>query len=86
MATVTIQLPARLFAALRRSPQEAKEVEKEILLAAAIEWYRQGMISQGRAAEIAGVPRADFIDALTARQIEVVQIDLETLGRDVEGA
>ena len=86
MATVTIQLPARLFATLQRSPQEAKEVEKEILLAAAIDWYRRGMISQGRAAEIAGIPRADFIDALAARQIEVVQIDLGTLGRDVERA
>ena len=86
MATVTIQLPARLFAALRRSPQEAKEVENEIPLAAAIDWYRRAMISEGRAAEIAGIPRADFIDALAARQIEVVEIDLETLGRDVERA
>lgn len=86
MATVTIELPARLFAALQRSPQDAREVEKEILLAAAIDWYRRGMISQGRAAEIAGIPRADFIDALAARQIEVVQVDLDTLGQDIERA
>jgi hypothetical protein len=30
-----------------------------------IEWYRQGLVSQGRAAEIAGVARADFIDGRT---------------------
>lgn len=86
MATVTIELPARLFAALGKSPRDAREVEKEILLAAAIDWYRRGMISQGRAAEIAGIPRADFIDALAARQIEVVQVDLDTLGQDIERA
>ena len=45
-------------------------------LAAAIEWYRQGVISQGRGAEIAGIPRADFIDALAERKVDVVQVDL----------
>jgi len=48
-----------------------------VRLAAAIDWYRRGVIFQGRAAEIAGVARADFIDALAARWIEVVQIDFD---------
>jgi predicted HTH domain antitoxin len=56
MATVTIELPARLFAALQRSPNEATAIEKDVLLAAAIDWYRRGLVCQGRAAEIAGVP------------------------------
>jgi predicted HTH domain antitoxin len=41
------------------------------------------LISQGRAAEVAGIPRADFIDALAARKIEVVQVDLEALDREL---
>ena len=41
------------------------------------------MLSQGRAAEIAGVPRADFIDALAARRIEVVQVDPDKLPREL---
>ena len=83
MAVLTIDLPEDIFATLRRSP---RELEKEVRLAAAIDWYRQGLISQGRGAEIAGVPRADFIDAMAARKIEVVQIDLEALERDLEHA
>jgi predicted HTH domain antitoxin len=83
MAVLTIDLPEEIFATLRRSP---RELEREVRLAAAIDWYRQGLISQGRGAEIAGVPRADFIDALAARKIEVAQIDLETLERDLEHA
>jgi predicted HTH domain antitoxin len=80
MTTVTIELPDGVFSTLRRSP---REVEKEVRLAAAIDWYRRGVISQGRAAEIAGIPRADFIDALAAREIEVVQIDFDALDRDL---
>jgi predicted HTH domain antitoxin len=83
MAVLTIDLPEEIFATLRRSP---RELEREVRLAAAIDWYRQGLISQGRGAEIAGVPRADFIDALAARKIEVAQIDLEALERDLEHA
>ncbi len=52
-------------------------------LAAAIDWYRQGLVSQGRAAEIAGVSRADFIEALAARKIEVVQIDPDELEQEL---
>ena len=80
MTTVTIELPDDVFSTLRRSP---REVEKEVRLAAAIDWYRRAVISQGRAAEIAGIPRADFIDALAAREIEVAQIDFDALDRDL---
>jgi predicted HTH domain antitoxin len=83
MAVLTIDLPEEIFATLRRSP---RELEREVMLAAAIDWYHRGLISQGRGAEIAGVPRADFIDALAARKIEVAQIDLEALERDLERA
>ena len=48
-------------------------------LAAAIEWYRRGLLSQGRAAELAGVPRAAFIDELARRKVEVFRVNLEEL-------
>ncbi|HLX10607.1 MAG TPA: UPF0175 family protein [Thermoanaerobaculia bacterium] len=83
MAVVTIDLPEELYATLRRSP---RELTRDVRLAAAIEWYRSGLISQGRAAEVAGVPRADFIDALAARKVDVVQVDLDALDQDLEHA
>jgi len=81
MTRVTIELPDGVFSSLRRTP---REVEQEVRLAAAVDWYRRGMISQGRAAEIAGIPRADLIDALAARGIEVVQVDFDALDRELE--
>ena len=83
MAIITIDLPEEIYATLRRSP---RELERDVRLAAAIDWYRLGLISQGRGAEVAGLPRADFIDALAARKIEVAQIDLDSLERDLKHA
>jgi predicted HTH domain antitoxin len=41
-----------------------------------------GLVSQGRAAELAGISRADFIDALAVRRIDVVHVDDDDLGAD----
>ena len=78
---VTIELPDDVFATLRRSPAE---VEREMRLAAAIDWYRRGLVSQGRAAELAGVSRTAFIDALAARKIDVIPVDVDELRAEVE--
>ena len=45
MATVTVEVPDDAFSALRRSP---KEFAREMRLAAAIQWYHQGLVSQGK--------------------------------------
>lgn len=76
MPTLTIELPE-----IDRSPEELK---RDVRLAAAIDWYRQGLISQGRGAEIAGISRADFIDALAERRVDVVQIDVDSLKRELD--
>jgi hypothetical protein len=41
--------------------------------AAAVKWYELRWISQGRAAEIAGVPRTEFIDALSRYEVSPFQ-------------
>jgi predicted HTH domain antitoxin len=81
MTSVTIELPDELPGSLHRS---RTELEKDIKLAAAIDWYRQGLISQGRAAEVAGVSRAAFLDALAARKIDVFHVDVDELKREIE--
>lgn len=80
MATLTIDLPEKVFSDLKRSPTE---VEKDVRLAAAIEWYRRGLLSQGRAAELAGIARADFIDELARRKVEVFSVDFEELRAEI---
>jgi predicted HTH domain antitoxin len=78
--TLSINLPDEVLFELHQSPDEA---ERDARLAVAIEWYRRGALSQGRAAEIAGLARADFMDELAARKIDVVQPDLAELRREM---
>ncbi|MCP9439033.1 MAG: UPF0175 family protein [Nitrospira sp.] len=83
MATLTIELPEGAFSALRRSPQE---FAKEMRIAAAIQWYAQQQISQEKAAEIAGLNRAEFLDELFRRRVPASQVTLQELVKEIERA
>ena len=60
--TIEIAIPDEVFLGLRKSPQK---VSAELRIAAAVKWYETDMVSQGKAAEIAGLSRSDFIAALS---------------------
>jgi predicted HTH domain antitoxin len=53
-------------------------------LAAAIYWYDRGMISQGKGAEIAGLSRADFLDALFRAKVPACQVTADELKEELE--
>ena len=80
MTTIHVTVPDEAFSALRRSPEEFAE---EMRLAAAIHWYSRGMISQERAAAIAGLDRTDFILALSRAGMDAFVVDMRSLRREV---
>ena len=53
-------------------------------IAAAVKWYELGEISQGKAAEIAGLTRADFINALSRYQVSPWQDTQTELQEELE--
>ena len=53
--------------------KEPEEFAKELHLAAAVKWYELGKISQEKAAEIAGVTRSEFLEALAEYKIDFMQ-------------
>lgn len=61
MVRMTIEVPEGALAALRKDPHG---FAREMRLAAAVKWYELRLISQGRAAEIAGISRSEFLGAL----------------------
>jgi predicted HTH domain antitoxin len=81
MATVTIEVSDDAFAALRRSPQEFAQ---EMRVAAAIHWYHRKLISQGKAAEIAGLSRREFLEALFREQVPACQVTIEELAEELK--
>ena len=70
----SIALPDGIFEAVRKAPDE---VAQEMRIAVAVRWYAQGLISQGKGAEIAGLTRSQFIDALGLAGVPACQ---ETIG------
>lgn len=58
---VSIELPQDVFSALRQDPATFVQ---EMRIAAAVKWYEIERVSQAKAAEIAGLSRAEFLTAL----------------------
>ncbi|MEH2126112.1 UPF0175 family protein [Nostoc sp.] len=80
MRTIPIQLPETVFSALRKNPDEFIQ---EMRIAAAVKWYELGDISQAKAAEIAGLTRAEFINALSRYQVDFIQYTAEELAEEL---
>lgn len=76
MVQVTFELSEGALAALRKDPAS---FGREMRLAAAIKWYELRLVSQGRAAEIAGVSLAELIDALARFGVTPFQVSADEL-------
>lgn len=83
MTQLTLQMPESAFATMHQAPNE---FALEMRVAAAVKWYELGRMSQGRAAEIAGLSRAAFIDALSRYKVSPFQYTAEELVEEMRDA
>ncbi len=78
--TISFEVSPGTFSALRLSP---KEFTREMRVAASVQWYAQGAISQGKAAEIADLNRGEFLEELFRRKVPACQVTYEELIEEI---
>lgn len=81
--SLKLDMPEGAFSALRL---DHEGMVKELRLVAAVKWFEMAMVSQEKAAEIAGLSRADFIFSLARFGVSPVQYSVEELKRELNSA
>ena len=77
--TISLTLPLSIFSVLKKTPEE---FSKDLRLTAAAKWYEMGVVSQEKAAEIAGINREDFLLELARFKISPFQYSAEEVLRE----
>lgn len=66
MGEVTVVIPSDLSRILR---VDEKQLPKLVRIYLAVELYREGVVSLGKAAEIAGVTKAEMMEILASKGV-----------------
>jgi predicted HTH domain antitoxin len=83
MFQMTLEMPEEALGSMRKDP---KDFARELRTAAAVKWYELKLISQERAALVAGLSRSEFLDVLGRFGVSAFQYGPEEIweeaGRD----
>ena len=80
MKEISVKVPRDLVRILKVKDEE---VPKLVRLYLAIELYREGKVSLGKAAEIAGVTKWEMTEILASKEVPI-QYDVEDLEKDIK--
>ena len=83
LKTYSIELPGSAFSALRKTPAEFIQ---EMKYAAVVKWYEAEMISQDKAAEIAGLSRYGFLSLLARYQVSALPYTSDLIDEELDHA
>lgn len=78
MVQITIDVPEDIV-----SSQQSDHFAQQLQLAAAIYWYARSDMSMGKAAQLAGLDRSEFLAVLARENIDVFQVDFDDLEREL---
>jgi predicted HTH domain antitoxin len=77
---IVINVPDKVLLAIK---SDEATFAREVVLLAAIKLYELGRLSSGRAAELAGIPRVEFLLALQRYKVFPLAAELDDIERPV---
>jgi predicted HTH domain antitoxin len=82
--TVEISFSPEVFVAMKMIGLDGERLSKEMKRTMAIDLFKRGLLSIGKAAELAEICLADFMEILVKEGVAVVEYTLEDLRKDME--
>lgn len=83
-ATVEISFSPEVFVAMRMIGLEGEDLAREMKRVMAVDLFKRGLLSIGKAAELAEMCLADFMDLLVRNEVAVAEYTLEDFRQDME--
>jgi predicted HTH domain antitoxin len=83
MSTIQFEIPDEILISLKETPDR---LSKELCLLGAIKLFEMGRLSSGRAAQLAGLSRTEFLNTIGQYQVAPFAMSIGELEQDVLNA
>ncbi len=83
MSMVQIDVPNEVLISLKESPET---ISQELSILAAVKLFELGKLSSGRAAQLAGMSRVEFLNALGQYRVSPFALTAEELQHNIDNA
>lgn len=83
MGTQQVELPEELLSFLGKSRLAARDTATQVKVAIAIHLFLEGVVSIGKAAELAEVPRLEFEELVVSMGLPTVHYELSDYENDI---